>query len=91
MLNRCKFLSVGLNLCSITGTGCSHMADPDSCPNYDEESDRPYHTPSAVAPIEETESLTEFTDRIEGELDGMGIKVERGEIEDIEEEAPDWF
>jgi tRNA(Ile2) C34 agmatinyltransferase TiaS len=63
------------------------MADPDSCPNYDEESDRHYHTPSAVAPGEEVESLSEYTDRVEAELNGMGIKVVRGEVEDIEEEV----
>ena len=103
VLNRCKFLSIGLNLCGITNTGCSHMADPHACPTYDEDFDRAYvatykdKSPAEVAQAEskridmEVESLTEFVDRIEGELDGMGIKVERGEVEDVVEETPEWF
>lgn len=107
MINRCKFLGAGLNICSKTNEGCQYMSDPESCPQpYEEEFDRQYYSPNPKSVgtglsskelmerdgSEEVESLTEFTDRIEGELDGMGVKVERGEIEDIiEEDAPDWF
>lgn len=103
MLNRCKFLNIALNTCGITNAGCPCMADPPSCPNYNEDFDRSYiptykeKSSAEIARLEshrideEIESLTEFTDRIEGELNGMGIKVERGEVKDIEEEVPDWF
>ena len=77
------------------------MADPPSCPDYDESLDRSYiptykdKSPTEIARLEshrietEVESLTEFADRLEGELNGMGIKVER--TEEIVKEAPDWF
>ncbi|GAJ02303.1 unnamed protein product [marine sediment metagenome] len=79
------------------------MADPHSCPDYNESVDRAYidtykdKSPTEVAHLEsqrvseEVESITEFADRLEAELNGMGIKVERGEVEDIVEETPDWF
>ena len=97
MMNRCKFMNIALNTCGMTNSGCLHMADPTSCPNYDEDFDRSYvqgyqeKSPVEVAQHEshrvsqEVESLTEFANRIEGELDGMGIKVEK------EVEVPDWF
>ena len=101
MINRCKFLNVGLNLCGITNGGCPYMADPPSCPTYDESFDRSYigsykkKSPMEIAQLEshrigeEVESLTEFANRLEAELNGRGIKVER--TEEIVEEAPDWF
>ena len=73
------------------------MADPTSCPNYNEDCNRSYvvsyigKDPQEIAHIEshrlhqEMESLPEFISRIEAELDGMGIKVE------VEAEVPDWF
>jgi len=102
MLNRCKFLNVGLNTCGVTNEGCSCMADPLSCPNYDESFRRDYidtytgKSPAEVARLEshrvseEVESITEFADRLEAELNGLGIKVVRTE-EEVVEEAPDWF
>lgn len=101
MINRCKFLNIGLNLCGITNAMCPYMADPHSCPTYDESIDRAYvrsykeKSPTEVAQLEsrrvdeEVESLTGFADRIEGELNGLGIKVKR--TEEIVKEAPDWF
>jgi len=102
LINRCKFLNVGLNTCGITNEGCSCMADPPSCPAYEESFHRAYidtykgKSPTEVAHLEsqrtseEVESITEFADRLEAELNGMGIKVERTE-EEIVKEAPDWF
>lgn len=79
------------------------MADPTSCPDYDEDADRQYvesysykkMSPTEIAHAEskridmEVESLTKFVERIEGELDGMGIKVTK--VEEIIKDAPDWF
>jgi len=99
MVNRCKFLNAILNICGQSGQPCAYMADPPSCPIYDEAVNRSYldgykaKTPTEIAQAEservcmEVESLDDFVDRIEGELDGMGIKVAREEVE----EAPDWF
>lgn len=87
MINQCKNFNIALGICTEIKQACLYMADPTSCHRYDEEGIRPYHTPSAQENNPEAESLTEFTDRIEAELNGMGIKVDREEIE----EAPDWF
>lgn len=101
MMNRCKFLNLALNTCGISNGSCQFMADPYSCTSYDEDKDRSYvegyglagKSPIEVAQAEshrvadEVESLTDFAGRIEGELDGMGIRVVREEIKD----APDWF
>ena len=105
MINRCKFLNIILNACGITDGGCLYMADPQSCPNYDEDSDSSYvksyqgKSVAEVAKLEsqrieqETESVLDFTSRLESELDGMGIKVTKAErpVEKFEKEAPDWF
>lgn len=85
MINRCKYINIILTICSQINRVCPYMADPLSCPDYDEGANRPYHTPST----ENVESLTEFADRIEGELNGMGIKVVKSE--EVIEEVPDWF
>ena len=74
------------------------MADPPSCPMpYDEDFNRSYverykeKSPTEIVRLEshriseEVESLDEFTERIESELDGLGIKVTKTE------EVPDWF
>ena len=78
------------------------MTDPHSCPDYNESVDRAYidtykgKSPTEIIRLEsqrtseEVESLTEFADRLEAELNGMGIKVERTEDE-IVKEVPDWF
>ena len=102
MVNRCKLLNIALNTCGLTNAGCPFMADPHSCPDYDEYSDRSYmmkgytgKSPTEIAKAEakrvdtEIESLTEFAGRLESELDGLGIKVER--TEEITGEVPDWF
>lgn len=101
MINRCKFINIGLNTCGITNEGCLYMADPFSCPTYDESMHRAYvdgykeKSPTEIAQLEshrvseEVESLTGFADRLEAELNGMGIKVER--TEEIIKEAPEWF
>lgn len=87
MINRCKFLNPLLTLCSQINRACPCMADPCSCPMYDEELTCPYHTWSASHPITEPKTLEEFTNRIEAELDGMGIKV----VREMVEMPPDWF
>lgn len=89
VINNCRFLNIALGMCIGKGQSCRFMPDPSSCPDYDEEFNRPYQShPDWVDRInEKVESLDEFTERIEGELDGMGIKVTKEEVE----EAPDWF
>lgn len=51
------------------------MADPASCPSYDEEFESRYQSHPA------------WLDRVEAVLGELGVKTERVE----EEEAPDWF
>lgn len=97
MLNRCKFLNIVLHICGISNAPCQYMADPHSCPNYDEDFDRSYidsykredgqpNSPAEITQIAqaetrrtdmEVESLGDFANRIESELNGMGIKTER--------------
>lgn len=96
MINRCKYINIVLHICGISNTQCQYMADPASCPTYGEPFDRSFvegykgNGLTEVAKLEsdrvntEVESLEAFASRIEGELNGMGIKTER-------EEAPDWF
>ena len=87
LVNMCKNLNAVLSICTIMDTPCLFMANPRSCPDYGEESIRPHQTlPKQTEDTSErTESLIEFADRIdeefaqriEGELDSIGIKVEK--------------
>jgi len=87
VINQCKFLNIALGICVETNRACTHMADPLSCPNYDEDGKQFHHIPATQTNHLEPESLTEFVNRTESELNGLGIKVEKEEVE----EAPDWF
>ncbi|MBU0778194.1 hypothetical protein KKF82_08040 [Patescibacteria group bacterium] len=115
MINRCRFLNIGLNLCSQIGQSCPYMTDPSPCPDYDEDFDRSYVENYRMAKLKgddlikaenkrlstktiysapglsgDIEDAKAFTSRVEAELNGMGVKVEKTE-EIVEEEAPEWF
>lgn len=95
MVNNCKFINIILTLCGLTNTSCRYMSDPHSCPSYDEAPNHPWQSqthPDWVDRLDEdVKHPTDFIKRIEAELNGMGIKVEKIEEETNETEAPDWF
>jgi len=87
MINKCRFLNPILQICSLSNAVCPFMPDPHSCPSYDEEFGQIYPShPDWVdrlsGDIDDAES---FAERMEAELNGLGVRVERIE------EAPDWF
>lgn len=75
MINKCRSLNIILTICNLTDSRCPYMADPASCPSYDEEFESRYQSHPA------------WLDRVEAVLGELGVKTERVE----EEEAPDWF
>lgn len=98
MMNNCRFLNLTLQICSQSNAVCPYMTDPDSCAFYEEEFGQiPPTTPDWVDKIPKTpepepkridmevESFGDFAERMEAELNGLGVKVERIE------EPPDWF
>lgn len=85
MVNNCKFINLVLTLCELSKASCRYMADPHSCPSYDEIGERSYQsTPDWAPQVEETETVIQYAERLDAELNGMGIKVTR-ESEAVED------
>lgn len=89
MVNRCKFLNMALTLCGVSNSSCRYMADPHSCPNYDEEFNKPM-PPShpdwvdrlGTSDAFEVKALTSFVTRTDAELKEMSIKMDESEKPD---------
>ena len=85
MINQCKNINIILTTCIPTGAPCQFMTDPQSCPEYDEESAKSFQShpdwvdKSEGKPEPQVESVDEFVERTNSELSEIGAKTKKDE------------